>query len=381
MRTKLTMVMISKLHIFVGLFAICFFIFLVNSYTVYTHTRSVANETLAETKAIQNIAILSIINGGSDKAKYKTAMLSVQCYALQNNYTYLQLNGEDFKTICEQRHVLLQRHCIVAHILKTYNFSWVLHVEADIGVVNEKMRIEEYIKEDVDLIFYERFFNFEIAAGSYFAKKSDFSVMFLRGWADYEFRLPKTFHNDNLLLQMWFVELLAPNAPLTQTCWILWRNALWKNAVKLKSLWKIWSLHTLCCREALKSALTPHLFLYTKGNGWVRDSWLTNSHWSQKDFMFHDRKEKRKKHFNGTQELVLDGPKFDWFDTLKKPLILDRCTKDEPWDHESALITSEQVIESHLEKRKKSVEHEYRVHLRQLQEIATSLNQSIQTLI
>ncbi|CAJ0606208.1 unnamed protein product [Cylicocyclus nassatus] len=97
--------------------------------------------------------------------------------------------------------------------------------------------------------------------------------------------------------------------------------------------------------------------------------------------MFHDRKEKRKKHFDGTQELNLEGPKFDWFDTLKTPLILDKCKKNEAWHHETALITSEQVIDSHLEKRKKSVEHDYRVRLRQLQEIANSLNKSLQTFI
>ncbi|CAJ0606209.1 unnamed protein product [Cylicocyclus nassatus] len=85
--------------------------------------------------------------------------------------------------------------------------------------------------------------------------------MFLRGWADYDFRLPRRFHGDNLVLHMWFVEVLAPNAPLTQTCWILWRNALWKRAAKLKN---IWSLYTVCCREALENALTPHLFVYTK---------------------------------------------------------------------------------------------------------------------
>ncbi|CAJ0591129.1 unnamed protein product [Cylicocyclus nassatus] len=125
-------------------------------------------------------------------------MDSMECYALQNNYTLIVVYSEDFGEICEQKDITFQRHCITAHILRTNNFSWVLFVDGDIGIVNEKIRLEKYIKEDAHIIFYERFFNFEVMAGTYFARKSTFSLIFLRGWADYEFRLPKNFHGrDN----------------------------------------------------------------------------------------------------------------------------------------------------------------------------------------
>ncbi|KAE9420604.1 hypothetical protein Angca_001921, partial [Angiostrongylus cantonensis] len=64
--------------------------------------------------------------------------------------------------------------------------------------------IEEIVDPNVEIIFYERFFNWEVAAGSYLVRNSDWSQSFLEGkflsrcFADYEFRLPKSFHaTDN----------------------------------------------------------------------------------------------------------------------------------------------------------------------------------------
>ncbi|CAJ0590185.1 unnamed protein product [Cylicocyclus nassatus] len=259
-------------------------------------------------------------------------MDSMECYALQNNYTYLRLIGADFKEICEQNHINFQRHCIVAHILKSYNFTWVLHVDADVGVVNERRRLEEYIKEDLDIIFHERFFNFEVGAASYFARKSDFSKIFLRGWADYSFRLPQHFHSDNAALHMWLVELFAPNAPFTPPAGHYGKE------------------------EVLRNATLSRVFIYRKGEGWLRDSWLTNSHWSPEiDFMFHHRKEKWKKQFNVTQIKVLQGPRFDWCDTLTSPLDLDKCRR---------------------ERRRKDVEELRRDHLQFLYKFASRLTRT-----
>ncbi|CAJ0606324.1 unnamed protein product [Cylicocyclus nassatus] len=99
------------------------------------------------------IAILTIVKSNSDRARYKTAMDSMECYALQNNYTYLQLYGENFKTICEQNDIHFQRHCIVAHILKIHHYRWVLLLNADVGVVNEKRQELFFTLLDTTFLF------------------------------------------------------------------------------------------------------------------------------------------------------------------------------------------------------------------------------------
>ncbi|CAJ0606297.1 unnamed protein product [Cylicocyclus nassatus] len=237
-------------------FFIIIFMMTLNEPRIHGSPNSVKLPDMKNTPSRSNIAILTIVKSNSDRARYKTAMDSMECYALQNNYTYLQLYGENFKTICEQNHIHFQRHCIVAHILKIHHYRWVLLLDADVGVVNEKRRLEEYIKEEANIILYDRFLSFQVAAGSYFAKKSNFSVVFLRGWADYSFRLPKSYRTkDNDAIHMWLVELIAPNAPLAPVCWLLWRRA--RDITSIQHF-------TVCCREAIKDAASPQILIYKR---------------------------------------------------------------------------------------------------------------------
>ncbi|KIH45739.1 hypothetical protein ANCDUO_24216 [Ancylostoma duodenale] len=60
-----------------------------------------------------------------------------------------------------------------------------------------KMRIEEYIDEGTEIAFFDRFYNWEVAAGSYIVKNTQWTQKFLKGFADYEFRLPKNYHGTD----------------------------------------------------------------------------------------------------------------------------------------------------------------------------------------
>lgn len=53
----------------------------------------------------EGFAIVTVLDNKSSKAKYTTALVSMECYALQNNYTYMELNAMDYKFLCRQQDV------------------------------------------------------------------------------------------------------------------------------------------------------------------------------------------------------------------------------------------------------------------------------------
>lgn len=80
-----------------------------------------------------------------------------------------------------------------------------LFLDADIGVVYPKRRIEEYMYQNFDIIFYDRFYNWEIMAGSYLAMNTPYAIKFLHDFANYENTLPDSFHGtDNGALHVSF---------------------------------------------------------------------------------------------------------------------------------------------------------------------------------
>ena len=96
---------------------------------------------------------------------------------------------------------MLKRQCIATHYIKKYD--WTLFLDGDIGVINPNHRIEEYIDDTVNLIFYDRYFDWEVTAGSYLAKNSPYTTYFLNEWANFQYRLPNSRNGrDNGLLHV-----------------------------------------------------------------------------------------------------------------------------------------------------------------------------------
>ncbi|KAK6051112.1 hypothetical protein COOONC_11383 [Cooperia oncophora] len=153
--------------------------------------------------------------------------------------------------------------------------------------------------------------------GSYLVKRSAFSKRFLRGWADYESLLPRSFHGrDNGAIHMWLIKQLP---------WLDGKQCeiLWNASTGYLTL----SYFTVCCREVLQAANFSNIRILEKnssgwkmhqGQAWARDSWLTNSHWNPEvDFMFHVRKEVDKQPYEANdigQVFIMEKVLIDWWD-------------------------------------------------------------------
>ncbi|KJH48861.1 hypothetical protein DICVIV_04987 [Dictyocaulus viviparus] len=191
-----------------------------------------------------------------------------------------------------------QSRIAIISIFDDTSYEWILFVDSDIGVVNEKIKIEDYIRTPSDIIFYDRFFNFEIMAGSYLAKRTEFTIKFLHDWANYEKRLPSNFNGSD------------------------------NGAIHSQDLVSFFF-------DVSRGASCPELDTYTnmlEGKGWARDAWLTNSHWSpERDFMFHSLKERDREEFtqDAVKKLVPTRDFYSWINTLKTPLDIDLCRKGE----------------------------------------------------
>ncbi|MCP9259755.1 hypothetical protein DINM_002957 [Dirofilaria immitis] len=118
------------------------------------------------------------------------------------------------------------------------------------GVINPKRRIEEYIVDDKDIIFYNRIWNFEVMAGSYLAKN--------------------------------YKDLFTYEACVRAQ---LETNKEWKRKINV----------------------------LPKGQSWARDGWLTDSKWSDEDFIFHGWQKRRlnNKHAFASWKLPILSIKFN----------------------------------------------------------------------
>uniref|UniRef100_A0A915BLV5 Uncharacterized protein n=1 Tax=Parascaris univalens TaxID=6257 RepID=A0A915BLV5_PARUN len=192
-------------------------------------------------------------------------------------------------------------------------------VNADMAVINPNRLIEEWIDDDVDVILYDRIMNSEVAAGSYLVRNTDYSKNFLRLWASYDVKVPNSFHGtDNGALQ----DL---------------------------------SVYDACVRSALggRKKWTAQVSILRKGTSWVRDSWLTNSMWSSRDFMLH-----------GWKLSTLDAQVFAlWSLPLSSyEFNMLTCSTEDAgynWHYKDTFIRSDEEIESMINEAIKSSHQTY----------------------
>ncbi|VDK52568.1 unnamed protein product [Anisakis simplex] len=251
---------------------------------------------------------------------------------------------------------MFTRHCVVAQTMQQLNEQWILFIDADMGVINPNHLIEKWIDDEVDIIFYDRIYNYEIMAGSYLVRNSEYGRMFLNYWADYEKRLPSSFHGtDNGAIQVKF-PATEPNFRFLFDHFRLFRqeNVFMELMVpekinERKRCERIWNVsksyddlfvYEACARDVLGTVnkWPGKARILKKGTAWARDAWLTNSRWCENDFILHGWK---KTNLN-------EPPPVGWLlpftsDTLNMSL----CGTDEAgsnWKYNDTLMRSENEI-------------------------------------
>ncbi|CEF67684.1 Protein of unknown function DUF273 family-containing protein [Strongyloides ratti] len=200
---------------------------------------------------------------------------------------------------------MYKRHCVLSEYMKE-NFKdgdLILVLDADIGIINPSYLLETFVPtNNEEIIFYERIFNHEIMAGSFFLKNSEYTRQFLLNWSNYDFKHPISFDgSDNVGLHYYLLNYIPVDLiKKKEKCYKIWEQS--------KS-WKDCSVFVACIKYIINKACSNNNTLlgdyknyYSLDSGkikilkknsekrWVRDIWLTDSKWAFSDFMLHGLK-------------------------------------------------------------------------------------------
>ncbi|EGT39631.1 hypothetical protein CAEBREN_19958 [Caenorhabditis brenneri] len=246
---------------------------------------------------------------------------------------------------------MFRRHCIVAELLE--ETDWLVFLDADIAVVNPNIHLEDYINPLYDLTFYDRFVNWEVAAGSYIIHNTPWAKQFLRDFANFETQLPNSFHGtDNGALHIFLQQKFYPQLSAeSQVC-----RKIWEKAENYRDLFTF----EACIRTVMGDV---HEFdrarILKKGTGWVRDIWLTDSKWSpERDFMLHGLKDSNEVQLKQGFIVNTIFGNFNWRNPFQSTLKLESCRSpdESTWNMDESLIVSRKEIEKYLSEQFDEVE-------------------------
>uniref|UniRef100_A0A914VKN3 Uncharacterized protein n=1 Tax=Plectus sambesii TaxID=2011161 RepID=A0A914VKN3_9BILA len=294
---------------------------------------SVARQAMGPCRPVHGkVTILVAVVTTSYERFYNVAQDSLRCYLKSTNYTFLLINLDTDKRVNEQcghNQLFFKKHCAASVYLN--DTDWLMVLDADAGVVNPNHCIEEWIDTRVDLIFYERFFNWEIASGNYIARNTPFAKHFLKTWADWQYEQPKNFNGaDNGVLQIHILKAVLPSAVSErEACDRIWRRG---------DGYDTYMAYVTCVKVTLGATrLWPgKVRIYRRGHGWVRDGMLTADRWCQRDFMLHGWKHNR---------TGIAG----WMSPFEKEFNIDECGIGEAgWHWRKDYRTSEENIKESL---------------------------------
>ncbi|CAI2353984.1 unnamed protein product [Caenorhabditis sp. 36 PRJEB53466] len=289
----------------------------------------------------KGIAILVVITKDTNPNYYAVALKSVECYARAQGYHFILAKDSEYG--CDKNNdKFFRRHCVTAKLLPKY--SAILFIDGDIGVVNPKKRIEEYLDDDIDVTFYDRHFNFEVMAGSYLVRNTPYAIELIRDFGNYEFKLPNSVHGtDNGAIHIFLAEKLFPNNLIEiDMCRKAYGHS--KNFDDLGT-------YTACIRTMFGASTDfGKVRIMKKGTGWARDDWLTSGVWSpERDFMLHGWKTDHLK-VPPAGNIKATAMNWDtWYSPFAGPIVLEKCTPgNTTWLYNKQLMSDRKSVDAGL---------------------------------
>ncbi|MFH4978593.1 hypothetical protein AB6A40_005302 [Gnathostoma spinigerum] len=238
----------------------------------------------------EHITVITILDNKKKLKDYALGLDTMRCYCRGRGYNYIQLDlstNNSFDKACKKQHIWYRRHCVLAEILKrapVYNSSgtWFVAVDADTGVINPRHKIQEWIDDTVDIIFYNRIWQFELMAGIFMVKKGLLAEEFLMRWSAYPEIEPKSMvHYDNVVIHSVVMDMMKPQRPA--------ERKICDQLLSISTNFAEAFVYEACARVVMRNMSFDggKILIYKKGGSWCRDGWLTSSKWCPNDFFFH----------------------------------------------------------------------------------------------
>ncbi|KAI3414161.1 hypothetical protein GPALN_011619 [Globodera pallida] len=321
------------------------------------------------------VAIVSVLDGAAALSEFQLALSTVRCYCQRSPARYAHFvlfsphpttNTTTTRTDQDKCDLIgdfmFRRHCVMSAWLANHpSYEWILFLDADMAVVNPFHDVEEFVTDSgIELVLLERMFNFEIMAGSYLAKNTPFARNFLLSWANYFYRLPKSFHGtDNGAIHALIMDDFA-DVSSKNVCQHLWEES--RNFAELFLFEACTRFYTNRRKDKNGTFEGGKVKLLAKGQGWVRDAGLTKSKFSSRDFMLHGWKNStfNRRTFNPWTNPFGDGQRFD------SPEHCAANGSTTAWKYRDGFLVSEESIGKVLNELIRRTREEYENTLRRL---------------
>lgn len=241
-------------------------------------------KTLIKNSSPQKYHILVFADPEASK-RYRPNTETLRCYASIHNHTF-QVQDAEHPNCSDVEQFFFRRLCAAYQYMHTIpSNDYILALDGDNAVVNNKHRISKWTQGMKDVYFYHRFHNNEVAASSYMIRNTQYGRQFLRDWY--------SLHHGRFHLHG-YSGMNSDNGALH---WLLGQRIPQSMPAPCESLGRAGRDYygfVACIQRTLakscQSDAWNHIHIYPHAKGWTHDGWVVNYRWSNSTFMHHAMK-------------------------------------------------------------------------------------------